>query len=628
MSYRSILIPAVAVSAVFTSAVLIGGAASGSGTDDARSGPPAPEAPALTTSTPTPLQPTPTTCVDPCSLTPTPGLPPRGTTTRVSIANDGTQGNSNSGGPDITGDGRFVAFHTSASTLVPNDTNNEFDIFLHDRQTGAIERVSLTSAGGETNDVGWSEDPAVSNDGRYIAFASFATNLVPADNNGASDIFVRDRTAGTTQRVSVATGGSEANSYSQDAKISSDGRFVAFQSLASNLVPNDTNGTDDIFVHDRQTGVTERVSVASDGTQFTGQSRAPVSLSADARFVTFGTGQDFASGQVWVHDRMLGLTEQADVSSGGSDLGSAWEGDISSDGRFVAFQLNPYPAPGNIQIFLRDRQTGQVEQISVNDSGQSGSGGTSSDPDVSFDGRYVAFDSAATNLEAGDSNGRTDVFVRDRMTGTTRIVSVATSGAQGLQSSFDPAINDDGLLIAFVSGAPNLVSGDTNGRNDIFVHDRGPQEPTPTPSPSPTPCPGCTPTPTATPTRTPTATPTLTPTATPTATPSATPSPSPTPPPPPPDTDNDGWNDGPEGTIGTDPLDACPDDATDAAWPPDMNNDRFVDITDVSAITGVFGQAVPAAPARYDVAPDPPNGFVDITDVSRMTGLFGQSCSP
>jgi len=522
MSYRSILIPAVAVSAVFTSVVLIGGGASGSGTDDARSGRRRRKPRRSPPLRPPPASPPLPPCVPPCSPTPTPGLPPRGTTTRVSIATDGTQGNNNSHAPDITGDGRFVAFYSSASTFVPNDTVS-FDVFLHDRQTGAMERVSLTSAGAQAND--YSYDPTVSNDGRYIAFTSDATNLVPGDGNINADIFVRDRMAGTTQRVSVATGGAETNSYSQDPKISSDGRFVAFQSFASNLVPNDTNGTDDIFVHDRQTGVTERISVASDGTQFAGESRAPIDLSADARFVTFGTGQDFASGHVWVRDRMLGLTEQADVSSGGSDLGSAWDGDISSDGRFVAFQLNPYPAPGSIQIFLRDRQTSQVEQISVNDSGQSGSGGTSFDPDVSFDGRYVAFDSDASNLELGDSNGRKDVFVRDRMTGTTRIVSVATSGAQGLQSSFTPAINDDGLLIAFGSAAPNLVSGDTNNWNDIFVHDPGPQEPTPTPSSSPTPCPGCSPTPT------PTLTPTATPTATPTRTPSPTPSPTGTPPP-------------------------------------------------------------------------------------------------
>jgi Tol biopolymer transport system component len=215
-----------------------------------------------------------------------------GQTTRVSVASDGTEGNDHTFSPAISADGRFVAFASQAGNLVPGDTNTCGsvipgscpDVFVHDRQTGTTTRVSVASDGTEAN--GGNNNPTISGDGRYVAFGSLASNLIGGDTNGAGDIFVRDRQTGTTTRVSVASDGTQANRDSSDASISSDGRFVAFHSFATNLVSSDTNNESDVFVHDQQSGATSRASVASDGTQANSASARP-SITSDGRFVAF-----------------------------------------------------------------------------------------------------------------------------------------------------------------------------------------------------------------------------------------------------------------------------------------------------------------------------------------------------
>src|SRR5438445_496038 len=211
------------------------------------------------------------------------------TTVRVSVASDGTEGNDVSLGSALSADGRFVAFDSAATDLVAGDTNGVSDVFVHDRQTGTTERVSVASDGTQGNDASFYS--ALSADGRFVAFDSDATNLVAGDTNGTTDVFVHDRQTGTTERVSVASGGGtqgngKSGGFFAFPALSADGRFVAFQSDAPNLVAGDTNGTTDVFVHDRQTGTTERVSVASGGSQGNGCSAGPV-LSADGRFVAF-----------------------------------------------------------------------------------------------------------------------------------------------------------------------------------------------------------------------------------------------------------------------------------------------------------------------------------------------------
>jgi len=234
-----------------------------------------------------------------------------GVTTRVSVDSSGNQGDSDSGGSSISSDGRYVAFNSYASNLVAGDTNGMPDVFVHDTVTGETTRVSVDSSGNQGN--GHSYSPSISSDGRYVAFDSEATNLVAGDTNGWYDIFVHDTMTGETIRVSVGSSGNQGNYISFSPSISSDGRFVAFQSLATNLVAGDTNGVWDVFVHGTVTGVTSRVSVGSSGNQGDGDSRFP-SISSDGRYVAFDSlasnlvPGDIGVRDVFVHDRQGAVT--------------------------------------------------------------------------------------------------------------------------------------------------------------------------------------------------------------------------------------------------------------------------------------------------------------------------------
>ena len=412
-----------------------------------------------------------------------------GVTTRVSVASDGTQGNSSSWLSSISANGRFVAFLSWASNLVPDDTNGYCDVFVHDRQTGTTTRVSVASDGTQGN--GSSQACTISSDGRFVAFYSAASNLVRDDTNGFIDIFVHDRQTGGTSRVSVASDGTQSNGDSYAPSISADGRFVTFESEAFNLVPGDTNGCRDVFVHDRQTGVTTRVSVTSNGTQSTGAS-GTASLSADGRFVAFRSwasnlvpGDTNAYSDIFVHDRETGVTTRVSVASDGTQgSGESRRPSVSADGRFVAFlswasNLVPDDTNGAVDVFVaewRGRSCDQLAapsltRISVASDG-SQSNGFSARSSISADGRYVAFYSAATNLVLDDTNGCFDVFIHDRLMRATTRVSVASDGTQGNDKSWHPSISADGRFVAFSSLASNLVPDDTNGVQDIFVHDR------------------------------------------------------------------------------------------------------------------------------------------------------------
>ncbi len=346
-----------------------------------------------------------------------------GATERVSVASDGTQGNLFSENPAVNSDGRFVAFQSRATNFVPGDTTT-WDVFVHDRETGATEPVSVASDGapGDAN----SNNPSMSADGRFVAFISGASNLVPGDTNRTGDVFVHDRETGATERVSVASDGTEANLTATVCSISADGRYVAFHSFASNLVLGDTNGFADIFVHDRETGATERVSVASDGTQGNATSWQP-SLSADGRHVAFYTAASNlvpadTNGEtdVFVHDRETGATERVSVASDGAQVNDfSWQPSISGDGRYVAFQsdasgFDPGDTNGFLDVYIHDRETGTTQRASVASDGTEGNN-HSGIPSINGDGRYVAFHSGASNLVPRDTNGILDVFVHDRM---------------------------------------------------------------------------------------------------------------------------------------------------------------------------------------------------------------------
>jgi Tol biopolymer transport system component len=416
------------------------------------------------------------------------GLAEAQLTERVSLGSGGLQGNADSYAGPLSADGRFVAFASYADNLVAGDTNGVIDAFVRDRLSGATERVSVASAGGQAD--GCSDIPSISADGRYVAFFSHATNLVTGDTNGVSDVFVRDRRSRTTERVSVATGGAQANSDSYSCCISADGRFVAFSSNATNLVAGDTNMASDVFVRDRLNGTTERVSVDSAGAQADGGA-AVTSISADGRFVAFySSATNLVAGDtngvddVFVRDRQLGTTERVSVSSAGAqgnDYSLACS--ISADGRLVAFEsyaTNLVAGDTNVSedMFVHDRQTGLTERVSVSTGGAQGSS-TSAPGQISASGRYVVFESVANNLVAGDTNHLADIFVRDRQLGSTVRVSVDSGGAQGNADSEWPSISSDGRFVTFTSSATNFVAGDTNGALDAFLRDRGAPPPSP-----------------------------------------------------------------------------------------------------------------------------------------------------
>jgi len=404
---------------------------------------------------------------------------------RVSVATDGTQGNNFSYVPSISPSGRFVVFMSGASTLVAGDTNNFEDAFLHDRLTRSTERVSVSSAGVGGNS--HSGGGVVTPDGRYVAFVSIASNLVPGDSNSRYDIFVRDRQSGTTERVIVSTSGTEGDQHSESASISDDGRFVAFASFATTLVPGDGNHSEDVFVRDRQSGTTERVSVDASGGEADGASLAPW-ISADGRYVAFeSTATDLVAGGgngmlgIFVRDRQSGTNERVSVAPNGAEANTiCFLTSMSPDGRFVVFysradNLVPGDTNGREDVFLRDRQAGTTELLSVDSSGTPGNGDSVWGA-TTASGRFVAFGSAATNLVQGDTNSFMDVFVRDRIAGTTERISLGAGGIQGDGNSSEPAISADGRFVAFSSLATNLVAGDTNFQIDVFLRDAHPTD--------------------------------------------------------------------------------------------------------------------------------------------------------
>jgi cold shock CspA family protein len=405
-------------------------------------------------------------------------------TTRVSVDSSGMEGNNSSHYPSISADGQIVAFISDALNLVAGDTNGVRDVFVHDRATGITERVSVDSSGAEgDNDCGFNNAASISANGQIVAFDSLASNLVTGDTNADWDVFVHDRATGITERVSVDSAGAEVNAGSVYPSISADGKIVAFKSFASNLVAGDTNGYVDVFVHDRATGLTERISVDSSGVEGNGDSYPP-SISADGQTVAFFSwasnlvaGDTNGASDVFVHDRATGITERVSVRSNGNQGNSySLYPSISADGQIVAFDsfasnLVAGDTNADWDVFVHNRATGNTKRVSVDSSGVEGNN-YSYYASISADGQIVAFESFASNLVAGDTNGDFDVFVHDRATKITERVSVHSNGNQGNHASLYPSISAGGQIVAFESDATNLVAGDTNGTDDVFVHDR------------------------------------------------------------------------------------------------------------------------------------------------------------
>ncbi|MCC6763886.1 MAG: PKD domain-containing protein [Deltaproteobacteria bacterium] len=357
--------------------------------------------------------------------------------------------------PTVSGDGRFVAYEcteASSATSAP-----VVSILVHDLATGSEERADVSSEelGGTcpptATDPCRSLRPALSADGRYVAFYSNQTNLVAGDTNDTGDVFVRDRVNGTTERVNIAAGGGQSGAGASSGSdprlgISADGRYVAFESGATDLViGTPAFGFERVYVRDRVAQTTELVSVPTGGAPASAATAASPSISADGRFVAFVSpssslvaGDTNGFGDVFVRDRVQGTTMRADISGAGEQATCSRFESVATCNR---------------------------------------------DPMISADGRFVVFRSRADNLVLADTNNREDVFVRDLVAGSTDLASVATNGDQGDGSSGEGhfindetrmALSADGRFVAFVSDATNLVPADTNGLEDVFVRDRWP----------------------------------------------------------------------------------------------------------------------------------------------------------
>ena len=388
-----------------------------------------------------------------------------GTTKLISVSSSGVEGFGGSAAPSISADGHYIVFSSWAGNLVAGDSNGAFDIFLHDNQTGSTTPLSKSSSGvlGNSN----SYSPDISADGRYVVFSSSASNLVAGDNNGTFDIFLHDNQTGSTTLLSKSASGVPGNGSSQSPDISADGRYVVFSSNSSNLVVSDGNGQQDIFLCDTTTGIVNLVSATSAGVQGNGLSESP-SISANGRYIAFvsqssnfmAVDSNSGASDVFLRDTQSGVTTLISVSSDGVQGNSFSETpSISANGRYIAFMSQSSNFVSNDygvdrDIFLRDTQTATTTLLSISSSGFHESGADSGSPSISADGLYVAFDSWQGIFLATDRNRNQaqDVFRTGTNIGSTGnhsptgSVSISGTAKQGQTLTANHTLVDaDGL---------------------------------------------------------------------------------------------------------------------------------------------------------------------------------------
>ncbi|MHB1459372.1 MAG: TolB family protein, partial [Armatimonadota bacterium] len=404
------------------------------------------------------------------------------TTELISISTTNEASNNNSASASISANCRYVTFSSEASNLVAEDINGVTDIFVRDLLACTTERVSISSIGEEANGV--SANPSISGDGRYIVFASDASNLVDSDTNDHTDVFIHDMVAGTTELISVSTLGLQGNLASSKPVVNADGAVIAFNSKADNLVDGDTNTTDDVFVRNLTLGTTTRISISTTGVQSDYDSYGS-SINSSGTKVVFNSyahnlvdGDTNGASDVFIRDLVANTTKMVSLSSNGTlGNGPSYDPSISPDGRYVAFvtsatNLIANDTNGVNDILVRDLLSETTDIVSISTFGIQGDV-EARNPCVSLNGRFIAFWSAATNLDSADTNGNFDVFVRDMIVGTTERISISTAGIQAVsRGSGYPSMTPDGRYITFQSGADDLIPGDTNGKYDILLRDR------------------------------------------------------------------------------------------------------------------------------------------------------------
>ena len=404
---------------------------------------------------------------------------------RLSVASDGTPGDGPSDSVSISDDGVVAAFSSDAANLVAGDTNGATDVFVRDRASGVTLRVSVSSSGAQAN--GASREPHVSGDGRFVAFTSAATNLVTGDTGGRIDVFLHELATGTTTRLSRSAAGVQANGDCFDPAVSFDGRWVAFASNANNLVASDANSARDIFLRDVQLNTNRRLSVTAAGGEGNNDFDH-VSLSRDGKFAAFTTSSfnldpaDF-DGVRDVYRKDVAGGALTLVSRDAAGLKGDWESSrpsLSDDGRFVAFESQssvwlPGDSFGTPELFVKDLQTGALECWSVDSDGTLPPRGNaiSHRPVLSGDGVTLAFASSSHALVEDDQNGADDVFCRNSALQLTTRQSVdsAFDEADLGSSSFEVALTDDARFVAFASDATDLVAGGSATRH-VYLRER------------------------------------------------------------------------------------------------------------------------------------------------------------
>lgn len=406
----------------------------------------------------------------------------------------GPKGDDLSWTPSISADGRLIAFQSEATNLHPDDTDGGLpgrDVFVRDAEANTTELVSRAAGVAGAKGNGESGPPAISADGRFVAFASEASNLHPDDTDAVWDIFVRDLRTNTVTLASRATGaaGAKGDGDAGYAAISADGRFVAFSSEATNLDPDDADDTDDVYVRDLETNTTTLVSRAGGiaGAKSDGFSYQPA-LSADGGVVAFvsqaaNLHPDDGDGDpsIFVRDLQASTTTLASRATGAAGAnadGGSLRPDISDDGRVVAFMsqsdnLDPDDDGDRDQdVFVRDLASSTTTLVSRADGATGASANRySAEPTLSADGRLVAFESEGSNLHPDDGDGRYDVFVRDVGANTTTLVSRDQAGSKGNSDSYHSTMSPDGRFVAFASYATNLHPDDGDTTLDVYRRD-------------------------------------------------------------------------------------------------------------------------------------------------------------
>ncbi|MET0498654.1 MAG: malectin domain-containing carbohydrate-binding protein [Steroidobacteraceae bacterium] len=387
-------------------------------------------------------------------------------TTFVSVDVPGLPAPTRNTAPSVSATGRYIAYESDEDPL-PRDPTHRTNVFVRDIETALSRPVNFDVAGVVPN--GDSNEPAISGDGRWVAFTSSADNLVPGDDNAASDVYIRDLNTGDLELVSLNSAGIRGNAASSTPAISADGRFVVFASVADNLAPGDTNSGLDVFVRDRQFGLTERVSINAAGGLAIGQG-GRISISADGHYVAFEANMIYGSGDesrrvsgIYVRDRVAGTTRTIREDPEGAPFYTSL-GRISADGHFLLFsEFNSSHLEGRNQIYVVDMTAGKTEYITaVGDF--PGAGFTFS---ISGDGRYVAYSEEVR--EECPCVGT--VVVYDRQTGGNSIVSVNSMGVAANKSSGAAEISANGRRVAFVTPASNLSAADGDSLDDVYVHE-------------------------------------------------------------------------------------------------------------------------------------------------------------